>query len=132
MSKENASFKKLKKDVRHRKIRAKIKGTAEIPRLAVFRSNKHVYAQLIDDSKGKTLLNVSDKEIKAAAKKSSGKGAKNETGRKISVAKEVGFLAGQKAKKAGIAKVVFDRGGFKYHGRVKAVAEGARESGLKF
>jgi len=134
MSKENVSFKKLKKDARHLKIRAKVKGTAEAPRMAVFRSNAHIYVQLIDDANGKTLLSVSDAEIKTAKAKASGKGkdAKNENGRRIAVAKEVGLLAAEKAKKAKIEKVVFDRGGFKYHGRIKSVAEGAREGGLKF
>ncbi|MDP3057258.1 MAG: 50S ribosomal protein L18 [bacterium] len=132
MSKENVSFKKLKKDARHLKIRAKIKGTAEVPRLAVFRSNAHIYAQLIDDESGKTLLSVSDKEIKTARAKSSGKDDKGENGRRIAVAKQVGLLAAEKAKKAKIEKVVFDRGGFKYHGRIKSIAEGAREGGMKF
>lgn len=129
MSKENVSFKKLKKDTRHLKIRAKVKGTAEVPRLAVFRSNAHIYVQLIDDVAGKTLLSASDKEIKTAAKS---KDAKNETGRRVALAREVGLLAAEKAKKAKIEKVVFDRGGFKYHGRIKSVADGAREGGLKF
>ncbi len=132
MSKENISFKKLKKNVRHLKIRAKVKGTAEAPRLSVFRSNAHIYAQLIDDEKGVTLLSVSDKEIKTVAAKVSEKDGKNENGRRIAVAREVGLLAAEKAKKAKIEKVVFDRGGFKYHGRVKSIAEGAREGGLKF
>lgn len=132
MSKENVSFKKLKKDARHLKIRAKVKGTAEVPRMAVFRSNAHIYIQLINDESGKTLLNVSDKEIKASRSKFSGKDGKNENGRRIAVAKEVGLLAAEKAKKAKIEKVVFDRGGFKYHGRIKSIAEGAREGGLKF
>ncbi len=132
MPKENTSFKKMKKDARHKRIRAKVQGTVDIPRLAVFRSSKHIYAQLIDDVLGKTLLSASDKEIKSSASKKSDKGDKNENGRKISVAKEVGILVGKKAKKAGIEEIVFDRGGFKYHGRVKAVAEGAREGGLKF
>lgn len=132
MSKENISFKKLKKDTRHLKIRAKVKGTAEVPRLAVFRSNAHIYAQLIDDESGKTLLSASDKEIKTAAVKFSEKDGKNENGRRIAAAQKVGLLAAEKAKKAKIEKVVFDRGGFKYHGRIKSVAEGAREGGLKF
>lgn len=132
MSKENVSFKKLKKDARHLKIRAKVKGTAEVPRMAVFRSNAHIYVQLIDDASGKTLLSASDKEIKKAAAKSADKEGKNENGRRIVVAREVGLLAAEKAKKAKIEEVVFDRGGFKYHGRIKSIAEGAREGGLKF
>lgn len=132
MPKENISFKKLKKDARHLKIRAKVKGTTKAPRLAVFRSNIHIYVQLIDDESGKTLLSASDKEIKTARTKSSSKDGKGENGRRIAVARQVGLLAAKKAKKAKIEKVVFDRGGFKYHGRVKSIAEGAREGGLKF
>ena len=132
MSKENVSFKKLKKDVRHLKIRAKVKGTVEAPRMAVFRSNAHIYVQLIDDVNGKTILSVSDTEIKTVAAKAVDKDGKNENGRRIAVARQVGLLAAEKAKKAKIEKVVFDRGGFKYHGRVKSIADGAREGGLKF
>ncbi len=132
MSKENVSFKKLKKDIRHLKIRAKVKGTALAPRMAVFRSNAHIYVQLIDDESGKTLLSASDKDIKTVRVKTSDKDGNNENGRRIAVAREVGLLAAEKAKKAKIEKVVFDRGGFKYHGRVKSIAEGAREGGLKF
>jgi len=108
---------------RHRRVRAKISGTKERPRLCVFRSNKHIYCQLIDDSEGqsKTLLSASDFEIK-----------KEKGWDKKKIAFEVGKLIAQKAKKAGIEKVVFDRGGYKYHGRVKALAEGAREGGLIF
>jgi len=109
---------------RHQRIKAKIKGTAKVPRLCVFRSNKHIYGQLIDDEKGKTILLASDKELK---KKTKGK---------ISIANEVGQLLAEKAKNlpAGrqVEKVIFDRGGYKYHGRVKALAEGARQGGLKF
>lgn len=126
--KEDSSYKRAKKIRRHLRIRAKIKGTEKVPRLAVFRSNAHIYAQLIDDDSGKTLASASDTEIKS---KKTG-GVKGAIGRKISIAKAVGVLAAEKAKKLGLEKVVFDRGGVKYHGRVKAVAEGAREGGLKF
>lgn len=112
--------KKTKRQRRHKSIRAKIKGTAKVPRLFVFRSNKHIYGQLIDDEKGKTLLTVKDLEIKKASKG------------KIAIAKEVGKLLAEKAVANKYKKVVFDRGGYKYHGRVKALAEGAREKGLKF
>ena len=91
-----------------------------MPRLCVFRSNKHIYGQLIDDEKGKTLLVAKDLEIKKPSK-----------GR-IILAKEVGKLLAQKAVEKKYKKVVFDRGGYRYHGRVKALAEGAREEGLKF
>lgn len=103
---------------RHVKIRAKLSGTAQKPRLVVFRSLNATYGQLIDDASGKTLLANSD--IKAK------KGAKLER------AKKVGAELAEKAKAAGIETCVFDRNGYKYHGRVKALAEGAREGGLKF
>jgi large subunit ribosomal protein L18 len=105
---------------RHKKIRAKVFGTVNKPRLCVFRSEKHIYAQLIDDEKAKTIVASSDLEFK-----------KNR-GTKIEKAKEVGKLIAKKAKDLKIERVVFDRGGYKYHGRVKAVAEGAREGRLKF
>jgi len=100
-------------------IRKKISGTAERPRVSVFKSNKGIYAQLIDDAKGVTLASASTKEI--------GKGAIN-----VEISKEVGKKLAENAKSAGIESVVFDRGGYPYHGRVKALAEGAREGGLKF
>ncbi|MGB9743118.1 MAG: 50S ribosomal protein L18 [Minisyncoccales bacterium] len=105
---------------RHKRIRAKVFGTTARPRLCVFRSSKHIYAQLINDEEGKVLAAASDNEIK---KKIKGK---------IKIAEEVGHLIAQKAQKLKIAKVVFDRGGYQYHGRVKALAEGARQEGLKF
>ena len=104
----------------HKKIRAKIKGTEERPRLVVFRSHKHVYAQVINDVKGMTVCSASD--LVSAAKKE----AKSER------AKRIGKEIAEKAKKEGIQKVVFDRGGFHYQGRIKKVAEGAREEGLLF
>ena len=105
---------------RHKKIRAKIRGVSSLPRLCVFKSTKHIYAQLIDDDKGKTLLSTSDLELKKDKRK------------KIDTAKEVGKLIAKKAQELKIETVVFDRGGYRYHGRIKAVAEGAREGGLKF
>lgn len=107
---------------RHRRVRGKISGTAECPRISVFRSSKHIYAQIIDDTKGVTLCSASSLE------KSFSAGATADT----EAAKAVGLMLGEKALKAGIERVVFDRGGYIYHGRVKALAEGARESGLKF
>lgn len=104
---------------RHKCIRAKIFGTARCPRLCVFRSIKHTYAQLIDDEKGKTLIAVNDEKIKEKKKK-------------IDKAKKIGKLIAEQALEKKIKKVVFDRGGYKYHGRVKALAEGAREGGLIF
>ena len=105
----------------HLRVRKKVNGTAERPRLSVFRSNKSIYCQIIDDLNGHTM----------AAASSQDKGAKIE-GNKTEQAKAVGLLIAQKAKAAGIETVVFDRGGYLYHGRVKALAEGAREGGLNF
>ena len=104
---------------RHRRVRKKIRGTAARPRLAVYRSNKHVYAQVIDDVSGRTLASASTIE-------SSFEGA---TGT-VDAAKKVGKLVGERAKGEGIETVVLDRGGFRYHGRIAGVADGARESGL--
>lgn len=105
---------------RKNRIRSKVTGTAKQPRLNVYRSLQHIYAQLIDDQVGKTLVSASDLELKS------------NKGKKIDISKEVGKLIAQKAAEKKIIKVVFDRGGFKFHGRVKAVADGAREGGLEF
>lgn len=121
--KKKEKEKKLKILKRHKRIRARIFGTKIKPRLSVYKSLKHIYAQLIDDEKGKTLLSASDLE--------SGKKGRKKM-RKIELAKEVGRILGQKAQEVKIKKVVFDRGGFKYSGRIKALAEGAREKGLEF
>lgn len=110
--------KEIKRKRRHRRVRAKIKGTAEVPRLCVSRSNTHIYAQLIDDEKGKVLASASDLKVKK--------------GQKSSKAVEVGEMIAEKGKEKKIEKVVFDRGGYRYHGRVKALAEAARKKGLKF
>jgi large subunit ribosomal protein L18 len=106
---------------RHRRVRGKISGSADRPRLAVFRSNKGVFAQLVDDATGKTLAGAGWTNLPKSFK-----------GDKSAQAKEVGKVLAGAAKKAGIEAVVFDRGGYLYHGRVKALAEGAREGGLKF
>ena len=103
------------------RIRAKIKGTEKYPRLSIFRSNKYIYAQLIDDLNGKTLVSVSDIKINKKNKLN-----------KTEKAKEIGFSLAKKAINNKIKKIILDRGGYKYHGRIKAVAEGAREGGLKF
>ncbi len=116
-------IKQEKRIRRHRRVRAKIKGTKEQPRLCVFRSNKHIYAQLINDEKGEILAAASDSELKIRAKTKK---------TKTDLAKEAGKLIAQKAEVKKIESVVFDRGGYKYHGRIKALAEGAREAGLKF
>ena len=106
---------------RHIRVRSKISGTADRPRLAVFRSNKHIYAQIIDDVQGKTLVSASSNEASFE-----GIGSNKEA------AKKVGTVIAERAKAKGIEVVVFDRGGYIYHGRVSELAEGAREGGLKF
>jgi large subunit ribosomal protein L18 len=111
---------------RHTRVRAKIAGTAERPRLAVYRSNRHIYAQLVDDDAARTLVSASDREIEADA---DGQGKGQGTG-KTGPAKAVGELLAERARSAGIERVVFDRGGRLFHGRVAALAEGAREKGL--
>jgi large subunit ribosomal protein L18 len=123
--------KREKRYRRHRRVRVKVKGTKEHPRFSIFRSNQHIYGQLIDDEKGYTLLNVSDLEIKGA-KNQKLKTEKEKIKTKISLAYQVGRLIAKKALDNGIKEIVFDRGGYKYHGRVKAMADGAREGGLKF
>ncbi|NOT08493.1 MAG: 50S ribosomal protein L18 [Gemmatimonadales bacterium] len=107
---------------RHLRVRKRVSGTSERPRLVVFRSIKHIYAQLVDDDRGVTLLGVSD----------GSEGMEAEVKGKVAKAKAAGKLLAGKAKAAGITKVVFDRGGYRYHGRVQAVADGAREGGLEF
>lgn len=114
------SVKQQKRQRRHRKIRVKIHGTADRPRLYVFRSNQHMYAQLLDDDSAKVLACASDMDLKS------------KKGKKSDIAKEVGKMIAKKAKEIKINEVIFDRGGFLYHGRIKALAEGAREGGLKF
>lgn len=105
---------------RHRRVRAKVSGNPECPRLNVFRSNTGIYAQIIDDVNGKTLVSASSKDLKL------------DNGSNIEAAKQVGSAIAKKAQDAKISKVVFDRGGYIYHGRVKALAEAAREAGLEF
>jgi large subunit ribosomal protein L18 len=133
--KKFSKIKKEKRIRRHLRVRAKIFGTNQRPRLSVFRSAKHIYTQLIDDKKGETMLSASDLELKPVLSKVEGKKARPERSRraqKQEIAKEVGKLLAKKAKVKKITEVVFDRGGYKYHGRIKALAEGAREGGLKF
>jgi large subunit ribosomal protein L18 len=108
----------------HRRIRKTLSGTPVRPRLAVFRSNKHMYAQIIDDAKGTTLVAASTLDVD---------GKKDlKSGGNVAAAKAVGKLIAERAKAKGIAAVLFDRGGYIYHGRVKALADAAREAGLKF
>ena len=113
---------------RKRRIRAKIKGTADWPRLCVFKSSKHIYAQLIDDEKGKTIVSASDLELKKETKSKTG--GKTDEGMKK--AQEVGKIIAEKAVKNKIKKVTFDRGPYRYHGKIKALAEEARKGGLVF
>jgi large subunit ribosomal protein L18 len=103
---------------RHLRVRKKISGTSSRPRLVVFRSLKHIYAQLVDDVAGRTLITISDMKI--------------DSGRKLERSAAVGKVIAERAKEMGISSVVFDRAGYRYHGRVKAVADGAREGGLEF
>ena len=109
---------------KHRKLRNRFRGTAERPRLAVFRSNNHMYAQIIDDTVGKTLVSAStlDKDVKAELEKTNN----------VEAATVVGTVVAKKALEKGITTVVYDRGGFVYEGKVKALAEAAREAGLEF
>ncbi len=113
-----------KKEIRkriHVRIRRKLRGTTERPRLAVFRSVAHIYAQVIDDVAGKTLVSASSVD----------KGAKTNGGN-VAAAKTIGKLVAERAKEKGVKQVVFDRGGYQYHGRIKALADAAREAGLEF
>jgi len=107
---------------RHLRVRKKVRGTAARPRLAVFRSSKHVYAQVIDDVAGRTIASASTMEASV----------RGDGGGTVAAAKSVGERVAERAKVAGIETVVFDRGGFKYHGRVKALADAARKGGLTF
>jgi large subunit ribosomal protein L18 len=108
----------------HRRVRTRVEGTEERPRLCVYRSLGHIYAQVIEDRTGRTLVSASsiDKEMKKQMK----------GGGNVAAAKVIGKAVAERAKAAGIEKVVFDRGGYKYHGRIRALAEAAREAGLKF
>jgi large subunit ribosomal protein L18 len=115
-------YKKESREKRHRSLRKRIEGTAERPRLAIFRSSRHIYAQVIDDLANKTLVGTSDLAFEAGSEEADKKAA----------AKKVGAAIAKKCLEKGIDKVVFDRAGFKYHGRVSALADGAREAGLKF
>lgn len=112
---------------RKTRISRKIKGTEEKPRLSVFRSNNAIYAQLINDKKGQTILGVTEKHLPETLAK-----GQSSFGRKIEKAKALGIVLAQKAKEKKISEVVFDKGSYKYHGRIKALAEGAREEGLQF
>lgn len=123
MAKDRIIKKKVTKQRRHWAIRKRLSGTSERPRLVVFRSLKHIYAQIVNDDEGKTLLTAStlSKDIQLESKM-----------KKTEQSFQVGLLLGQKALNSGISQICFDRAGYKYHGRVKALAEGARKAGLIF
>jgi large subunit ribosomal protein L18 len=111
--------KRIKLQLRHNRVRSTVTGSVNRPRLSVFRANRHIHAQLIDDTSEKTLVAASSLEVK-------------DKGKKTDLAGKVGSLIAKKALEKGVKEVVFDRGGYRYHGRVKALAEAAREAGLKF
>jgi large subunit ribosomal protein L18 len=115
---------RVARDIRHHRLRQKVRGTAERPRLSVFRSLSHMYAQLVDDDTGRTLVAVDSRSPEFQAGKRSGGN--------VAAAEVVGELLAQRAKARGIERVVFDRGGYQYHGRVKALAEAVRAGGLVF
>jgi large subunit ribosomal protein L18 len=116
---KNATRKRI-----HHRIRRRVVGRTEVPRLNIYRSLDHIYAQIVDDSRGQTLASASsvDKEMRKTLK----------SGGNIAAAKSVGKILAERAKQAGVARVVFDRGGYAYHGRIKALADAAREAGLQF
>lgn len=119
---DSAQKKRAARIRRHRRVRKKVRGTAERPRLAVFRSNKHISAQVIDDVDGRTLASASSLEADL----------RGEGGGNVAAARKVGELLASRARDAGVTTVVFDRGGYRYHGRVASLAEAARTSGLEF
>ena len=125
MSIQRGKKKQVRRNAVRQRIRRRVRGTAERPRLAVFRSQRHLHLQLIDDVEGKTLASLSTEEPAFLDQ-----GFKR--GATVSAAKAAGKLLGERAKEAGISKAVFDRGGYAYHGRVRAVADAAREAGLEF
>ncbi len=121
---DKAKEKRLARQLRHQRVRKKVQGTSDRPRLSVFRSLKHIYAQVIDDTRGHTLVSAStlDAEVQAGIQ------GKTKTGQ----AEVVGEVLARRAQAIGIKQVVFDRGGYRYHGRVKSLAEAARKAGLEF
>ncbi len=122
---KKAALRWEKRKRRHTRVRARVHGTATCPRISVFRSNKHVLLQLVDDSTGKTIVSARDVEATSRGKKAG-------MGTRANLAFEAGKRLAERAREKNISRVVFDRGGYKYHGIVKMVADGAREGGLKF
>jgi len=133
---DSAKEKRVARLRRHKRVRRQIRGTAECPRLAVFRSLNHIYAQIIDDSSGTTLVSASSLKLTLPAEggqeDTEGKNKKKPASVKIRRSRAVGTAVAQKAQEMGLKKVTFDRGGYLYHGRVAALAEAARKSGLEF
>jgi large subunit ribosomal protein L18 len=123
--KNKEKLRRTKHLIRHRRVRKKIRGSTERPRLCVYRSLSHIYAQIIDDTRGHTLVSVSSLSPELRS-------SEDTTDGKAQVARQVGEVVAKKAIEKTITKVVFDKGGYKYHGRVKALAEGARAGGLEF
>ena len=113
----------------HTRIRKKLQGSEERPRLNIYRSLNHIYALVIDDEKGRTIVSAS---TATGGKEAKSQGKKKKTGGNLASAKEIGKLIAQRAKEKGVKQVVFDRGGYLYHGRIKALADAAREAGLEF
>ena len=122
---KKAALKREKRKRRHTRVRARIQGTSTCPRISVFRSNKHVLLQLVDDSTGKTIVSARDVKVATRGKKAS-------VGTRADLAFEAGKRLAERAREKKISAAVFDRGGYRYHGIVKMVADGAREGGLKF
>jgi large subunit ribosomal protein L18 len=133
---DSAKEKRVARLRRHKRVRRQISGTAECPRLAVFRSLNHIYAQIIDDSSGTTLVSASSLKLSLPAESgqedAEGKNKKKPASVKIRRSRAVGEAVAKKAQEMGLKKVTFDRGGYLYHGRVAALAEAARKSGLEF
>lgn len=121
------AHKRLKRLLRRGRVRAKILGRADRPRISVFRSNAHVWVQVIDDAVGRTLVSASDRDAARSEKRPKSRDVRP----RIAVARRVGEIAAERARKIGIQSGVFDRGGYRYHGIIRAVAEGARSAGLK-
>ena len=121
----NTQQRSVRRERAHRRVRARVSGTGERPRLSVYKSSKYIYAQVIDDLKGETLAQASSAEPDLRARYEGG-------GDSRAAAKVIGETVAQRAREKGVERVVFDRGGYIYHGRIKAVADGAREAGLQF
>ncbi len=130
MKKKMKNMKEFRRWRRHRRVRRRVQGTPERPRVCVFRSNLHIYAQIVDDTTGRTIATVSSLKLDREALKAKAGNGSGGTG--IVQAREVGRMLAEVAKEKGITKVAFDRGGYLYHGRVAALADAARENGLEF